>query len=271
MTEFILHYQQDNFRLDHKIDIVPPGDSQSHTHTGIEILYFVSGDCYYIVEGTKYRLKAGDIMIMKPSESHNIVFCSYKVPYERIVVSLNSKLIKSIDPDGTMLKHLMNRPLGTLNRFDSALFSHSLCADSFAMIAANGQDMNNLDILSRIMLTLAEADRAIKRLRPEVKKDHIGNRLVDYVNQNLYRNISLQQISDVFFLSKSQINRIFKKHTGSSIGQYVSSKRLLAARNRIRAGEPAVKVSEECGYRDYSSFYRSYCAKFGCCPQNDKN
>ncbi len=270
MTENLLKFHENNFRLQHNIDRTPPNNSVMHTHYDIEVYYFISGDCYYLVEGTKYRLKTGDIMIMRPLEAHSLLVCSDKVPYERIVANISPDLLKAFDPDGRILTHLFERPLGALNRFDSAMFSHSLCSDIFAMIATHGHDMSRLDLISRVMLVLAEADRTTKHLDPELKKDNIGDLLINYVNQNLFKNISLQQISNVFFLSQSQINRIFKKNTGSSIGQYIAAKRLLTARNRIRAGEPAVKVSEECGYRDYSAFYRSYCTKFGCSPQEDK-
>ena len=138
------------------------------------------------------------------------------------------------------------------------------------MVFTYGHEMNRLDLISRVLFFLTEADRIAKRLHPTNRKDHVADLLIDYVNQNLFKTISLQQISDIFFLSQSQINRIFKKSTGSSIGQYIATKRLLTARNRIRMGESAVRVSEECGYKDYSSFYRSYCNKFGCSPQEDK-
>jgi AraC-like DNA-binding protein len=209
-------------------------------------------------------------MIMRPLEAHHLVVCSDKVPYERIVANIHPELLKYIDPQEQILSHLFSRPLGTLNRFDASLFSHTLCSDAMTMIALQSHDMSRLDLLSRIMLVLSEANRATKRLNPDLREENVGDRLINYVNQNLFKNISLQQISEIFFLSQSQINRIFKKNTGSSIGQYIAAKRLLTARNRIRAGEPAVKVSEECGYRDYSAFYRSYCAKFGCTPQEDK-
>ncbi len=271
MPETLLKFREKNFQIQHKLDVIPPNTNIVHAHDDIEIFYFISGDCYYLVEGSKYRLRTGDIMIMRPLEAHHLVVCSDKVPYERIVANINPVMLKGLDPSQQILSHLFNRPLGTLNRFDSAVFAHSLCSECFAMIATHGHDMGRLDLISRVMFVLTEADRAIKRLNPELRKDNIGDLLINYVNQNLFRNISLQQLSDVFFLSQSQINRIFKKNTGSSIGQYVAKKRLLTARNRIRAGEPAVKVSEECGYRDYSAFYRSYCTKFGCTPQADKN
>lgn len=270
MSEVLYRYSEKDFEIEHKLTNLPHNDHLMHTHDTIEILYFISGDCYYLVEGTKYRLKTGDIMIMRPLETHHLVVCSSKVPYERIVANIHPDLLGLFDPESEILTHLLNRPLGNLNRFDSTVFSHTLCSESFSMIATLGRHMNRIDLLSRILLVLSEAERVAKRLNPELKKDNTGDRLIDYVNQNLFKEISLKRLSEVFFLSESQVNRIFKKNTGSSVKQYISAKRLLTARNRIRAGEPSVKVSEDCGYNDYSTFYRSYYSRFGCSPQEDR-
>ena len=270
MTEDILKYSDKNFNFHHKIDRVPTNNQVMHAHDNIEVFYFISGDCYYLVEGTKYPLRPGDIMLMRPLEAHHLVICSDSVPYERAVANIHPDLLTIIDPDGEMLARLYGRPLGTLNRFDASVLGHSLCSDSMQMVVSYGHEMNRLDLISRVLFFLTEADRIAKRLHPTNRKDHVADLLIDYVNQNLFKTISLQQISDIFFLSQSQINRIFKKSTGSSIGQYIATKRLLTARNRIRMGESAVRVSEDCGYKDYSSFYRSYCNKFGCSPQEDK-
>ena len=270
MTEDILKYSDKSFNFHHKIDRKPTNNQVMHAHDNIEVFYFISGDCYYLVEGTKYTLNPGDIMLMRPLEAHHLVICSDSVPYERAVANIHPDLLMTVDPDGELLERLYARPLGTLNRFDSAILGHTYCSDSMQMVVPYGHEMNRLDLVTRVLFFLTEADRIAKRLNPKSRNDHVADLLIDYVNQNLFKTISLRQISDIFFLSQSQINRIFKRSTGSSIGQYIAAKRLLTARNRIRMGESAVRVSEECGYKDYSSFYRSYCNKFGCSPLEDK-
>ena len=95
------------------------------------------------------------------------------------------------------------------------------------------------------------------------------SQLIDYINKNLYEPLSLSRLSDKFFLSQSQLNRLFKKATGTSVWEYITIKRLIAARNRIRVGEHSGKVCISCGFKDYSSFYRMYKNRFGVSPKQD--
>ena len=130
-------------------------------------------------------------------------------------------------------------------------------------------EITDIDVIPRVFLILSEVKRVLKKSVAKSPKKNTADIIFDFVNLNLFKKISLKQISDTFFISQSQINRIFKKQTGVSVGKYIATKRLLSARHRIHAGEPAVKISEECGYSDYSVFYRAYVNQFGCSPQKD--
>ena len=60
--------------------------------------------------------------------------------------------------------------------------------------------------------------------------------------------------------------RRFKAETGYTIHGYLNEKRLLLAREKIGAGEPLIRVSEDCGFQDYSTFSRAYKKRFGASP-----
>jgi len=89
------------------------------------------------------------------------------------------------------------------------------------------------------------------------------------VNRHLFEDISLQEVADRFYRSRSQISRIFRRATGSSLWDYVTLKRLLAARAMIQRGEPAGAACMACGFADYSSFFRAYRSRFGHPPKED--
>ena len=59
-----------------------------------------------------------------------------------------------------------------------------------------------------------------------VPRQNAGQALVAYINSNLAGDLSLDALSDRFYLSKSQLGRLFKQATGSSIWEYVLIKRL---------------------------------------------
>ena len=93
--------------------------------------------------------------------------------------------------------------------------------------------------------------------------------IVRYTNDRLFTDLSLQTVADHFYRSRSQISRIFHQATGSSFWEYVSIKRLLAARAMIQRGEKATAAALICGFGDYSVFYRAYRNYFGHSPKAD--
>ncbi len=92
------------------------------------------------------------------------------------------------------------------------------------------------------------------------------NRIVNYIEENLGNDISLEDICNEFFLSKSQLCRMFKKSMGSTVWNYFTIKRLHKAKNMIDSGELPTEVFSLCGFNDYSVFYRACKRHFGQSP-----
>jgi AraC-like DNA-binding protein len=53
---------------------------------------------------------------------------------------------------------------------------------------------------------------------------------------------------------------------GISVYRYIMIKRLLMARQLLAAGEPAGQVCANCGFSDYTSFYRAFKTEYGISP-----
>ena len=64
--------------------------------------------------------------------------------------------------------------------------------------------------------------------------------------------------------------RRFKEETGYTIHNYVVTKRLMLARDRISAGVPVGEACYACGFRDYSAFARAYKKLFSASPRSAK-
>lgn len=270
MNQVLWSQHFDGIACSRTLDPDPVNNSPMHTHDHIEIYYFISGNCTYMIEGTAYLLKPHDILFKRPLEAHMLVINSRDVPYERVGISIPLELFRAIDPDNTLFEAMMSRPLGTGNRFTSADFGHNLCTEMMNRLANNGGNMDRTEILSILLFVSSEASRVLRHKRVAGRPSDVSTRLIDYVNEHLFSDISLEAVSNAFFLSQSQINRLFKANTGSSLRQYITVKRLLTARDRIRSGVSAVEACFSCGYNDYSAFYRAYIKQFGHPPQDDK-
>ena len=82
--------------------------------------------------------------------------------------------------------------------------------------------------------------------------------ILQYVNDHLAEDLTIDGLAGRFFISKYYMMRLFKQETGYTLGQYITQKRLLLARELILSGVPSTQVCFDCGFRDYSTFSRSY-------------
>ena len=127
-----------------------------------------------------------------------------------------------------------------------------------------------LNLIGRLLLFLTALNGVFEGPNADgIQDNSLSGQVVRYVNSQLFTPLSLQTVADHFYRSRSQISRIFHQATGSSFWEYVSIKRLLAARAMIQRGEKASQAALVCGFTDYSVFYRAYKNHFGHSPKDD--
>ncbi len=267
MKKFEITFSDNSIHITRKVDTSPPDKCPMHTHDRIELYYFISGNCKCLVEGTEYILKPGDIAVIRPYESHTMRWHG-NTPYERVVIMVSPQFLKEFDTDGKIMQSLNSRPAGTGNIFKKDMLSSSLVHDAIESIDEN---TSFAAAVARILLILTETHEGALSMGNLSRSNSVCARIIDYINENIYSQITVEDISDKFFISRSQINRLFKKNTGSSVYKYITTKRMYGARLRIKSGQSIMSVAAECGHSDYSSFYRAYKSFFGVSPKDDKN
>ena len=259
----------------HSLDDQPKADDFfMHAHEMMEIFCFLSGSAKYNVEGNSYPLEPYTILIMRMSETHMIQLDPTQ-PYERMSIHFVPQLISKVDQQETLLRPFNARAIGRLNKYDETCFSgkHYRSCINAILSQIDSEKAQSVLIFSHLLSLLAEISDAFDR-RPDKADENLQNgiavEIVDYVNGNLFSDLSLQSISHRFYLSCSQVNRIYKKATGSSLWDYIVLKRLMSARQMILGGTPSTKACTECGFHDYSAFYRAYKRQFQLAPKADR-
>jgi len=256
--------------------VSPKGDTSSifkmHTHDLYEILYIFSGKGSFKVEGSEYSVSGGVLLITRVSEAH-CAQIDNSTDYERISIHFSEKTFANIDPSCALLKAYNERALGVANFYHASEFSQ-IDVDSLfrkMTLCADDKDLQRLTILSGLSTVLLAIRENFLTKKPfDDIPGNVESSIVRYVNDHLTENLSLEDIGKEFFMSTSQINRLFKKSTGNTLWKYVIIKRLMLARQKIRLGDHISSVYKECGFNDYSSFYRAYIKHFGTTPQSDK-
>lgn len=271
----IFYYRDEDLFCHHTLDEHPePSDYTTHAHEMPEILFFLSGRGICLVEGHEYVLRPRDVILVRSAEVHKLQIRPEE-PYERLVIHFSPSIFSSIDPGGSLMLPFTEHPLGQRNCCHEADYSTPRLVSCLEGI--DGIDPHSagarLHLLSVLLLLLTELHDAWERQSENsepVAAAGSASELVDFVNRNLFGNISLESVSGEFYISESQANRIFRKATGLTVWKFILIKRLLTARARIRDGEPAGKVCADCGFHDYSSFFRAYKQRFGSTPKQDE-
>jgi len=266
----IFTYRDAELYSHHTIDHQPiPDEFSMHAHEWMEIFFFISGQGSYLVEGTAYPLSPGDILIMRAAETHTLTI-SPDQPYERIAFHFSPTLLSGIDPQGRLLRPFLERPLGQRNYYSAASDPEGRLRTAFSGFSFDGVPDVRLNLLARLLLFLTTLDGLYEQTQVHhFSAQSLQEQLISYVNEHLFENISLQTVADHFYRSRSQISRVFLQATGSPLWEYVTIKRLMAARAMIQRGESTGNACMACGFSDYSSFYRSYRSHFGHAPKED--
>lgn len=242
-------------------------DFHLHTNSMVELRCFFSGKGTHYVEGIEYTEQPGDLMIVRPGETH-YPMVDLSVPYERANVLISTDLLRTLIGSDELLSPVFDRELGVRNLYHA----DSLDRDPryfFRKMAQPSIDQRS-NILAHTILLLQQVSTAYQKKRFAVApKNTISHRILQHIDQNLEQELSINALCEEFYISSAQLSRIVKKVTGVSVGQYITTKRLNKAQLLIQQGNKPTQICAACGYPNYASFYRAYNKHFGITPKDE--
>ena len=240
-------------------------DFKMHSHVNYEIYCFLEGSACYMVEGTRYDLSPGDVMLMAPGEVHHVSF-SENTPYRRIVVNFRdlSPLPEAVQEE--YLRPFHDRAFGECNHYRNGLFADRNFRFYLDELVRSNDAAASFAALLSLLAALSGAFDKL-RAAPHEKNETEASRILSYISSHLTKPLSLDLICSRFYVSKTQLNRIFKAMTGATVWAYVTTKRLFLAREYILGGRKPTEAAELAGFRDYSAFYRAYRKEFNEAPK----
>lgn len=96
--------------------------------------------------------------------------------------------------------------------------------------------------------------------------------LQNYIRMNYFRNISLKDVSRLYFISDKYIGRLFKKQLGCTFHEYLNEIRLENAAVLLQNTRSSVlSVAMDCGFQNVTYFNRVFMKKFQLSPTQYRN
>ncbi len=267
-------YLIENFRLFHLND-AQGTNVEYHYHEFCKILILLSGTGSYFVEGNRYALKEGDIVLIGNQCVHRPEF-EEGIPYERAILYIAPEFLERQSTQDGNLWECFSGKKGHVFRPNEKqkkilleqvkLLEETISDDGY------GRSILSNSILLRILVEIGrglheEKERMPKPLQPTSERIL---EITKYLDKHLTEDVTVEELSEMFYLSRFHLMRRFKDETGSTIHAYISERRLLMARDMIRKGLSTTEACYRCGFQSYATFARAYGKFFGTTPTGRK-
>lgn len=246
-----------------------------HYHDFNKIIIFISGNVTYLIEGKAYKLKPWDILLVGSNEIHKPLI-EEGGTYERIILWVNSSfltqhnskecnLLTCFEIAAMQKFNLMRLNPDALSEIKYILFQ----LEKACYHEGFGKNIlkNALFIQFIVSINRAFLARDLEKEIKDVEYDENIVALLNYINDNLSEELTIEELSLKFYMNKYYLMHKFKKQTGYTLHNYILQKRLILASSLIKKGIPITEVYIESGFSDYSNFIRAFKSMFGLPPK----
>ncbi len=232
-------------------------DPQREFHNYHEILLFVGGKTTFLTEEKRIPLSPYQTVII-PKETYHQFINEVDEEYHRCVFSFY---------DISELDELIKKCMHTTRVIEASNEQKALFRKMNETVDSSSSE-NEKQILMHALLTLVlnETSNAQAIVNEGSEPSLITQKSIEIINASISRNISIPDIAKKQNVSVSTLTQAFKKDMNISIYQYALRKRLIFARQKIEEGESATSAAIQCGFNDYSGFYKQYKKNFGVAP-----
>lgn len=225
-----------------KYALGPSDETGREFHDFYELILFLGGEAELISEHLHTPLAPGNLLVIPKETYHQVRITGAQEDYLRCTLSFYQL------PQGFRLFGPV-RLLSCDSELDFLFQKLQSCAQTCTPHASNVLQAVTTLLLCRLDTHTAPIQN--------ITNLQLHNILM-YIHQHIGEKLTLGGIAKANHLSESSLSHLFKEALNISVYQYILKKRLSLARQRISTGESAVTAAAECGFRDYSGFYRQY-------------
>lgn len=252
---------------------IPHIDHPLHYHDFYELYFHVQGKTSYMINNKIYNLQTGDIVLINQQQLHRAIIEDMTNIYVRYVIWMTRDCVSSLQLSGLDFISLFESP----DKKDVIRLPERLRQDMFATLQKLHREYINPEKGSSFLVNayLHEILILLNRYNGQeyvvhensIRNDTVVQMVMEYIDHQYTDPLSLDKLSQQFFLSKFYLSRRFKKHTGLTILDYCRKKRLMKARELLLRNVAVSDVYKLCGFGDYSNFLKAFRSVYKMTPR----
>lgn len=260
-------------------DIAVSAREEEHTHAYFSIIFPQKGEGRHYVDGKSAELKPGCAYFIDRSVPHALL-PEGELRYTELLLSPDFFESPS---DAAELRRIFYtdsdyQPEVALNSDEREAVEAVLRL----FVRENEKRAGDFRTVMRLCVKLLAQyiARAAERARSELaNRDpaYILSVTLEYVDKHFTENISQEELAERFRYNSAYFSRMFKKHRGMNLSDYITGKRIAYAEELLSTTDmSAEQISETVGYKSKPQFYNTFVRYLGVTPrqyrlENKKN
>ncbi len=215
-------------------------DGESHNFW--EMVYVDAGNVKIKANNKDFYLKQGEVIFHKPNEFHTIETDKDASANVFVISFVSSSEAMSFFKGKTMtVPSKLKKHIGIIIEEYYETFNSMGTSDIKLVLKENppigGQQMIKTYLEQfLIMLIRSESDNRDLKIFPskESMENHLVSQIIQFIEENTYNKISVQDLCDKLNYSRPYISKIFKSVSGYTILEYILKTKIREAKKLIR-------------------------------------
>lgn len=239
-------------------------------------LYMVEGQINYKTENQNIAVPVNEAVLLKCGNYFSQIKNSKKTKnHQIIVIHFHPEILKKIyDTD---LPKIFHQPKIMAENIDLSKINNDFLIQKYVeslLFYFDNPTLINEDILvlklKEIILLLCQTNNApvIQQILSQLFSP-TSFTFKQVIENNLYAQITTQELAELANLSLSSFKREFKKNYNDSPANYIRNKKLEKAAELLLVSEERITdIAFDCGFNGLANFSTLFHDKFGCAPSS---
>jgi len=236
-----------------------------HMHMTFELLYIKTGSTLIKNNAMAVELHGPCIVVHSPYTLHSSQTTSTNL-YERYVINFSINLAKKLKPW-----------VPYFNRLESVGFKYIILDSENALLIEDyfikirnefeAQRTNRCELLLGLLLDTLTQKYFSQDNTPSHTENSYLTKLLQHIGNNFRDNIKIDNLAEMFFVSRSKLMSDFKAVFGMTIKHYLQLIRINNAKAMLLSGFSITDTAIACGFCNDSHFISTFRAITGMTPK----